>query len=241
MKTKKMIYAFLGMIFLTASCSSPKKTEEKIVDEEPPKAAVVEEETKVAVTAMVVSHSVTDFDKWLEGYNASEEMMKASGISNGTVHRHVDDPNMVTVTLFTKNHDSAKKYIQSEELKTAMKEAGVTSDPEISFWENIWAREPNESLQFEQAYMVRHDVADLDIWKKAFADHESIRIANGALALGSWVNADSPSNVGIYIAVTDADKMSTFLQSPELGEKMKESGVVGEPIVNLLNIAQTSN
>ncbi|MFY0650537.1 MAG: hypothetical protein JXQ96_00820 [Cyclobacteriaceae bacterium] len=238
----KCIYA--GVLLLAFACSSPKKTEETQAPEaksESSEKAEMNGSSDAPKYGMIITHEVADFDKWLESYNEASGMRTGNGLNDGTVHRHSDNPNMVTVTLFTSGHESAKAFATSQDLKFAMQQAGVTSEPEVSYWDLKWLRPGSEEAEFKQAYLVNHDVSDVEAWQQLFEEHDSVRVANGSLAIVTATNSENPNNVGIYLGITDAEKSAVFLQNPELEEEMKKAGVIGAPTVTLLDVAQSAN
>ena len=54
-----------------------------------------------------------------------------------SVHRDPKDPDIVIITHQFKDVDAAMGYANSEDLKTAMVNAGVSGPPEIWFGEDI--------------------------------------------------------------------------------------------------------
>ena len=240
MKLSSLMYAFLGVLFLAASCSAPKKTEEQQADE--PAEAVeetTEETPKPAMYAMTATHSVADFDTWLAGYNSGDSIRSANGLSGGTVHRHMDDSMMVTVSLFTSGHEAARAFVSSPELKAAMEADGVNSEPTIQFWDMQWVRPVSgDSTEFTQVIFGGHEVSDVPSWLELFQSHDSVRVANGVVALGVGTDADNPNYVGMYLAITDMEAATAMMQSEELAQKMQESGVIGEPQFTAMAVAQ---
>ena len=84
--------------------------------------------------AMVVSHHVDDFDTWLDAYDGAGEMQREGGIIGHAANRSIDDPSLVVVYHQAESFDELKSFASADELKAAMKEASVSSDPEFSFW-----------------------------------------------------------------------------------------------------------
>ena len=84
--------------------------------------------------AMLISHTVADFDTWLAGYKAAATIQKQGGIIGDAVNRSLDDPKTVIVYHQAETHDALKSFIASPGLKAAMEKAGVTSVPRVSFF-----------------------------------------------------------------------------------------------------------
>jgi len=84
-----------------------------------------------------VRHTVADYAKWREGFDANESFRRAGGATGvKQVYRDHDNPNAVSVMLEWDNVDNARKFTQNPQLKEAMEKAGVTSVAEIRFFNN---------------------------------------------------------------------------------------------------------
>ena len=89
------------------------------------------------MATMFVRHKVDDFGKWKRVYDGFTPTRKEMGVTGASVHRDANDPNILMVTHQFKSMDAAKAFADSEELKSAMAEAGVSGPPEIWFTEDI--------------------------------------------------------------------------------------------------------
>jgi len=81
---------------------------------------------------------------------------------------------------------------------------------------------------------VSHQVADYESWKRDFdADQQS---RQDATCRGHYLKRglDDTDRVYIYCLATDAERLRTFLDSPELMQAMQRAGVVGEPEITLM-------
>ena len=90
--------------------------------------------------AMIVSHAVADFDRWLAGYNAADEMRADAGIVGHAVNQALDDPSYVVVYHQAESFEALHEMAASNELKGAMEAAGVTSAPEFAFVIGGWGK-----------------------------------------------------------------------------------------------------
>jgi hypothetical protein len=90
--------------------------------------------------AIMVSHRVEDFDAWLVGYNAADEVRRSGGIVGHAVNRSIDDPSIAIVYHQAESFDDLRSFLGSEDLQLAMKHAGVTSEPEVTFHTGGWAK-----------------------------------------------------------------------------------------------------
>ncbi len=85
--------------------------------------------------AALISHTVENFDTWLEGYNSPEAdaMRDAAGVIGHAVNRSSDNPDLVVIYHQAETFDALHALTSSDELRNVMKEAGVTSEPEFTY------------------------------------------------------------------------------------------------------------
>ncbi|MGD9712812.1 MAG: cyclase [Thermomicrobiales bacterium] len=84
---------------------------------------------------LFVRHSVDDYASWRNAYDDFDTVRAQLGVVDKAVYRTAGDPNNVTVTHDFESLDSAKAFADSDDLKAAMKAAGVTGGVEIWFGE----------------------------------------------------------------------------------------------------------
>jgi hypothetical protein len=82
---------------------------------------------------MFVKHKVHDYTAWRKGYDAFESTRIKLKARGHAVYRDVDDGNDVTAWHDFDNLEAAKAFANSNELKAAMKGAGVIGAPTIWF------------------------------------------------------------------------------------------------------------
>jgi len=92
-----------------------------------------QEEQSLPPAAVVVTHSVADFDTWKTGFDAHEAARREAGALGHHLNRAADDPNLVSVYLAVSDVDRARAFVESDELKSAMQDLGVTGPPTISW------------------------------------------------------------------------------------------------------------
>ena len=80
---------------------------------------------------LIIHHKVADFATWKPVYDGHDAIRKQAGLTKGHVFRGVDDPDMVTIILEFADRAKAEAFSASDNLKNAMKAAGVVSKPEI--------------------------------------------------------------------------------------------------------------
>lgn len=89
------------------------------------------------MATMFVRHKVEDYGNWKRVYDEFASTRKEKGVTGASVHRDANDPNTLVVTHQFKDLNAARAFADSEELKSAMANAGVAGPPEIWFTEDI--------------------------------------------------------------------------------------------------------
>ncbi|MEE8330555.1 MAG: hypothetical protein V3R84_02195 [Acidimicrobiia bacterium] len=92
--------------------------------------------------AVMVIHTVADFDAWLAGYLSPEadEMRKSAGIIGHAANQGVENPLLALVYHQAESFDAVRALTSSDELRHVMKDAGVTSEPEFSYHTGGWGK-----------------------------------------------------------------------------------------------------
>jgi len=80
---------------------------------------------------LIIHHKVEDFAAWKQFFNKHSSHRKAAGLTKEHVFRGVDDPELVTIVMEFSDLAKAKAFGASDDLKHAMKAAGVVGKPEI--------------------------------------------------------------------------------------------------------------
>jgi quinol monooxygenase YgiN len=83
--------------------------------------------------AFLLSHQVADFDTWLTAYNAADDLRLARGIIGHAANRSLDDPSIALVYHQAESFDALRAFLEDDDLRATMKEAGVISEPEVSY------------------------------------------------------------------------------------------------------------
>tara|TARA_Y100000780_G_scaffold153125_1_gene137951 strand:- start:242 stop:514 length:273 start_codon:yes stop_codon:yes gene_type:complete len=81
----------------------------------------------------IATHPVKDFNAWKAIFDQFEPIRKEAGERSAVVLRHADDPNMVTIINTWDSIEAPQAFLNREELKAGMAEAGVTAPPTIIF------------------------------------------------------------------------------------------------------------
>jgi heme-degrading monooxygenase HmoA len=85
---------------------------------------------------LLVHHKVQDYSAWRKIFDEDDERRKEYGSSGFQVLKSAGDPNDLTVIMDWPSVDAAKAFAASDALKEKMKNAGVISQPEMTFLED---------------------------------------------------------------------------------------------------------
>lgn len=89
------------------------------------------------MATMFVRHTVSDYGNWKRVYDEFASVRKEKGVTGASVHRDPNDANTLIVTHQFNDLNAATAFADSEELKSAMANAGVSGPPVIWFAEDI--------------------------------------------------------------------------------------------------------
>jgi hypothetical protein len=82
---------------------------------------------------MIIRHKVREFDAWKRAFDAHRPARDAAGLTQQRVLRSVDDPCVVVLIFDTPEIAKAKAFVASDDLRSAMKNAGVVDAPDVYF------------------------------------------------------------------------------------------------------------
>jgi hypothetical protein len=187
-------------------------------------------------TIMVVRNKVTDYDKWLAGFEGHDSLKLANGLHNYVVGRSVEDPNMLLVATKADDIAKAKVFGNSAELKQAMQKDGVVGKPTVSLVTTVY--QDTSTINTDIRAMTMVTVKDWDAWKTAFESRRQDRIDAGLMDRVYGYDPDDNHKVTIVVAVSDTAKANVFWNSAKLKDDMAKGGVVGKPERFMYRIAK---
>jgi heme-degrading monooxygenase HmoA len=82
---------------------------------------------------LLVHHKVQDYSAWRRIFDENDQRRKEYGSTGFQVLKSVSDPNDLTVITDWPSVEAANSFATSDSLKEAMKNAGVTSQPEVMY------------------------------------------------------------------------------------------------------------
>ncbi len=89
------------------------------------------------MTQIYVHHKVADYNKWRKVFDETDSLRRSMGETGLHVYRTDADPKEIVVITDWDTLDQARAYAQSPELKAAMQKAGVISQPDVLFLEEV--------------------------------------------------------------------------------------------------------
>jgi heme-degrading monooxygenase HmoA len=87
------------------------------------------------MSTLLVHHKVQDYAAWRKVFDDMTALRTSFGSTGQQVFRSPSDPNEIIILTDWKDLGQARAYAQSPELNEGMKNAGVTSQPEVLFME----------------------------------------------------------------------------------------------------------
>ena len=89
------------------------------------------------MATLFVKHNVKDYGNWKRVYDEFGSVRKQKGVTGASVYRDPKDPNTLIITHQFNDMKTAQAFAGSDELKSALGNAGVTGAPEIWFGDQI--------------------------------------------------------------------------------------------------------
>lgn len=175
----------------------------------------------------ITIHYVDDFAKWKAGFDNPEgtAIRVKSGGKESYIFRVVDDTNLVVVLSVWDSMENLQKFINSADLKEAMK-MGVVGEPKTYFLNLV-----DEGTVQEEGFkgtvwaLTMLKVEDLAKWKTYFDDSIEFRKKGGQGTFQLFNTVADPNHIALLIEWDTLENAQGFLQSDGLKEANKQSGV----------------
>ena len=87
--------------------------------------------------AMLIRHKVADECAWQPVFAENRIARRANGCGQERVFRNADDPRELVILLEWDDLERARLYADSDDLRLALRRAGVIGDAEIEFLEDV--------------------------------------------------------------------------------------------------------
>ena len=89
------------------------------------------------MASMFIKHRVADYARWKPVFDEHEPLRIEYGTVGHSLHRDADDPNVIIIAFRVNDLNRAKEFAASDELRSAMEQAGVQGPPEIWFADDV--------------------------------------------------------------------------------------------------------
>lgn len=86
---------------------------------------------------VLIRHKVSDFHHWMAVFDSAHDKRKASGELSARMFRAPGHPQELNLLCEWESLEQAQKFFQAQELKDAMRQAGVLGHPHIDYLEEI--------------------------------------------------------------------------------------------------------
>ena len=97
--------------------------------------SVMNDTTAIQATIRVMVRSkVKDWDAWKKSFDGHKQARMDAGLTDRVISHSVGDTHNVTLVFAVADMEKAKTFMNSQDLKDKMKEAGVDGPPDIFFY-----------------------------------------------------------------------------------------------------------
>jgi heme-degrading monooxygenase HmoA len=88
---------------------------------------------------VLIRHTVADYGRWKEAFDAHLSSRKRAGETGCRVFHNMEDPHEILVLLDWQTAEEARKFVNSDDLRQRMRDAGVQGNPEVQYLEDARA------------------------------------------------------------------------------------------------------
>jgi heme-degrading monooxygenase HmoA len=97
----------------------------------------IQEYGGIAIVYLLIKHRVEDYSKWKPVFDENRLTREKLGSKGWQLFHSLDNPNEIVILLEWDTKEHATMFIESEDLKKTMQDAGVVTKPEVHFFEKI--------------------------------------------------------------------------------------------------------
>ena len=90
-------------------------------------------------TKVIVQHHVQDYEGWKPVFDEHGAVRRQHGATGHRIHRSLDDPNTLVIVNEFATEEGARAFAADPALKDAMQRAGVDTQPQMWFCEEVEA------------------------------------------------------------------------------------------------------
>lgn len=157
--------------------------------------------------SLLVRHEVNDFDTWKKEYDGGTEFTKGLGIIADSVHRDLDNPNMVTVYHQFADVATVKAFtvaLNGDDFKAMAERQGIQLERmEIFLMQDVLPRPGMSAASNTASGIVRHEVKDFAAWLESFNGAAEIKKGLGVIAESVHRDLDNSNVVTVYHQFAD--------------------------------------
>jgi quinol monooxygenase YgiN len=181
------------------------------------------------VVTLVVHHPVRAYDAWKPVFDDHETVRRAHGELEHRIYRFEDDPDRVVVHNDFPSADAARSFMADPSLAEAMKRAGVTAEPNLSFLSLTERVADADAAGAAGAVVViHHRVADADTWKAGFdASADELR-ARGVLEHRIYQDPDDPNRIVVHLDVPTRAAGEAIRDDDGVRAMLAQAGAIGQ-------------
>lgn len=196
------------------------------------RATEVEPNTFKPFNAVLIKHTVADYAKWKAMYDADSSFRNEAGLHlMGPIARGLENKNMVEIGLTIDDITKAKAFASDPRLKGVMQKGGVTSAPNISYY-NIFRYDEMVDKQNLPYVEIEIKIKGFDTWIKAYdAEGTAVRETEGTLDLALAKDLNDPNKITVVFAITDMNKFKTAMATESKKKIMADAGVISQPVM----------
>lgn len=88
-------------------------------------------------TRVMIRHKVKDWDAWRKSFDEHKQARTDAGLSDRAVGHTIGDNHQVTLVFAVSDMVKAKAFMQSQDLKDKMKDAGVDGPPDFFYYKVV--------------------------------------------------------------------------------------------------------
>ena len=97
--------------------------------------AVMNDTTAIQASVRVmIRHKVKDWDAWKKSFDSHKQTRMDAGLVDRVIGHTAGDTHNVTLVFAVTDMDKAKAFMNSDDLKNKMKEAGVEGPPDFFYY-----------------------------------------------------------------------------------------------------------
>ena len=196
------------------------------------KATEVQPDIFKPFNAVLIKHTVADYAKWKAVFDADSSFRNQAGLHlMGPVARGLENKNTVEIGFAIDDVTKAKAFANNPRLKEVMQKGGVTSAPNINYY-NIFRYNEMVDKQNLPYVEIEIKIKDFDVWVKAYdAEGKAVRETEGTLDMALAKDLNDPNKLTVVFAITDMNKFKAAMATENKKKIIADAGVIDQPVM----------